>query len=628
MTLKRAIAAALCYACAAPFTFAQQATIAPERPTKTVLLRDYFPATVPPVRFDDSNRLHELIRAGRLYLTAQDAITLALENNLDIEIARYNESSLQWRLERSQAGGTLPGVPSNASQTSSTTNGQGVLGSQAAAGVGSGGGGNGGRNTANATITQVGPVVQTFDPSIQEATTFSHRSLPQANARVSVTSVLVQNQRVYTGSYQQGLVTGGSVNVSYNNRYLNENAPTDVLNPSLAPTFSVSLQHNLLQGFGKKLNLRNIEVAKANLGMSDVNFRSQVTGVVVNVLNNYWALAGAYEDLKAKESTLATAQLFYDENKQRVALGALAPVDLPSSESQIAASQQNLVNAQATVKQRELNIKGLISRKGLSDPLLMSARIVPLDRITISDKDDIESVKDLITKAYSHRSDLLAQKETLRTSDISNLGTQNGILPSVQAFATVSNAGLAGVPRIVPGQPAADSRLVGGLHDALGQIIQFAYSSRTAGIFGSARLHNRQAQADLGIDQLQSRQQEWNYQKDLNQAQVDVSNSVIALSQSRARYDAAKENRVLAEQLLDAEQQKFKLGESTSYNVVVQQRDLATAQSNEIAALVSYQNARTNLDQTVGLTLEANNISLAEAKAGRIARTSAPPPQQ
>lgn len=614
--MRSAIAVALCYSLCAPLTFAQQQTIAPELAPGSKVIQPYRPPVVPAARTADSGRIAALVKGGKLYLTLQDAIALALENNIDLEVSRYSESTLEWRLRRAQAGGALPGVPSGSSQVSGVTSGQGVLGSQAAAGVSGGGGGSSSGSGGGATISQIGPTVQTFDPVVQESSSFSHKSTPQSNSTQAGT-VLVQNQRAYSASIQQGLVTGGSVTLSYNNRFLDENAPTDVLNPSYGTSISLSLRQNLLQGFGKKLNERNIEVARLNLAMNDLNFRTTVTGVVTNVVNSYWALTSAYDDLKAKQAAFETAKTFLSENRQRLELGALAAADIPSSENQVAQAKQNLINSETAILQRQITLKNLISRTGT-----VNAEIVPLDHIVIPEKDDLEPVKALVETAYKNRSDLLAAKENLHVNDVSGLGTANGVKPSLTAFATLSQSGLAGTARTVKGQSAPDSYFVGGLGTALGQVLRRNFPTESAGAFFSATINNRQAQADLGIDQLQTRQQELTYQKSLKQAQVDISNAIIALKQARVRYDAAKENRILSEQLLTAEQEKYRLGESTPYNVLVQQRDLVVAKSNENAALVTYQNARTSLDQTLGLTLEANKVSLSEAKAAKVARES------
>ena len=265
-----------------------------------MIIRPYLPVTVPPINVSNSPRLQDLVRGGALYLTAQDAIALAIENNIDIAIARYNPIIAAWRVERAQAGGTLPGVPSAASQAGSVASGQGVAGSQAAIGVRiPGTGGNTGQ-TANVTISQIGPVTQTLDPSIQETSTFSHNTTPQPNVVQSSVAALVSETRAHTATLQQGFLSGGSVTLRYSENYLKENALTDLLNPSTATTLLLSAQHNFLRGFGIAVNARTITVSKMNMSMSDLSFRTTVINVVTQVLNAYYNLSSAYEDLTGK----------------------------------------------------------------------------------------------------------------------------------------------------------------------------------------------------------------------------------------------------------------------------------------------------------------------------------------
>jgi outer membrane protein len=440
----------------------------------------------------------------------------------------------------------------------------------------------------------------------------------------SIVAALQQGKHDYTGSYQQGLLSGGSVSVSYNEHYLNENAPTDILNPSVAPSVSINIQHNLLQGFGVAVNARNITVAKINLQTSDLNFRTQLEGTVVSVLNTYYALSGDYDDLRAKQGALDTAQRFFDESRKRMELGALAALDVTTAENQAAIARQNLINSQTAIQQQEVQLKNMISRTGTGDPLIAGVQIIPIDSLAIPAADALPPVKELVERALMNRSDLLTQAASIRTSEVSALGTENGILPTVQVFSTHSNAGTAGTPRTVQGR-TADAYFDGGLGTALGQVFRRNYPTENIGVFARAPIHNDQAQADYGIDQLQLRQQQLNTAKSANQAQVDVMNAVVAIQQSKSRYEAAVQNRILQQQLLDAEQKRFSLGASTSYLVVVEQRDLTVAQAAELASLVTYQNARTNLDRMTGAILEANHISIAEAEAGKISQPSTLP---
>ena len=402
----------------------------------------------------------------------------------------------------------------------------------------------------------------------------------------------------------------------------------------MAPNLSFSFQHNLLRGFGMAVNARNITVAKINLSTSDLNFKSQVIRTVVQVLNAYYALVAGYEDIKARQSTLQLAQTLYEDNQKQVQAGTLIPLDVTRAEAQLANTQRDLLTSQTNLQQQELQLKNLISRTGVAEPALQNARIVPLDNIAIPDRDDLASLPELVQRALANRSDIAAEQAGLRTAEVSALGTKNGILPSAQVFGGASDAGLAGTPHTViasRGEQRPDPYFIGGTGTALRQIFGRNFPTQRIGAFFSTQLGNRVAQADYGIDQLQLRQRQVTMQKDINQVAVDVANSVVALQQARARYDAALKNRGLEEQLLAAEQKKYSLGASIPYNVIQQQRDLATAQSSEIASLVSYNNARIALDQTLGTILEANRVSITEAQTGRVARTSSLPaalPQQ
>ena len=606
--------------------WAQQAAIAPEPPSAPSLIRPYLAPEVPPVRLGNSRRLSEIVHAGTLYLSAQDAIALALENNIDIEIARYNPLILDWDLTRAQAGGLLPGVPSNASQAGTVASGQGVLGSQQAAGVSIPGSISGRTQSTNATISQVGTVTQTLDPIIQESSTFSHTTTVEPNSQQSITPVLVSETRVHSASIQQGLLTGGSLTLTYSDHYLNENSPTDLLNPSSAPSFALSLQQNLLQGFGLAVNARTITVARMNRNTSDLAFHTTVSDVIFQVLNLYYSLAASYEDLKAKTSAASIAAEFLAAVKERVRVGTLAGSETISAESQAVSTEQARVDSETTLREQEVQLMNLLSRNGTADPVLRNVRIVPVDPIRMPDRDEIPPLEELVKQAIANRTDLASEKEREAASALNNLGTRSAVLPTGVVFASLSQAGLAGtVPPFVVGSSAAPpSSLVGGLGTALGQVFRRDYPSESLGAGFFTPLRNRQALADYAIDELTLRQAQLSDHKDFNQVQVDVANAVIALRQARARYQAAARNLVLQQDLYKAEQRRFELGTSIVYNVNQQQRDLIAAQSSEMAARVDYMNARLALERTTGEILSANHVTLAEALEGKVIRQSSP----
>ena len=592
--------------------------ISPQPPFEPKILHPYVPQIIPPARLGNSPRLADLIRAGTLYLTAQDAIALALENNIDIEVSRYNPLISQWQLERSLSGGPLPGVPSGASQAGSVASGQGVAGSQSAAGVSSGFSGQGNGGGSNATVSQIGPATQTLDPSFQSSSVFSHTSSPQANATLSAISNLISNTRIYTDSFKDGFLTGGNATGTYTDHYLNENAPTDVLNPSVAPSLSISMQHNLLNGFGIAVNARTIAVSRISEETSELNFKDQVSRITGQVLSAYYALAADYLSLKATQSALETARAFEEVVKKQIENGAAANSDLIAARSQTALAEGNAADSRASLRKQELQLKALLSRSGTADPLLAAARIVPLDPITIPEKDDVAPVPDLVQTAFANRADLAADRNGEKSSETSALGTRNGLLPTLQVIAGTSQAGLAGAAT-----GRANPYFVGGTGTALGQALRRNFYNENGGAIFFTQLGNHQAQADFAIDQLQLRQTQLATRKSLAQVEVDVENWVIALQQARAQYDAAVHNRILQEQLLMGEQTKYELGTGTPYGIIEVQRDLVNAQSQELGSLVAYSSARINLNLTLGTILDANHVSIEEATKGVVDRKSA-----
>ena len=313
---------------------------------------------------------------------------------------------------------------------------------------------------------------------------------------------------------------------------------------------------------------------------------------------------------------------------RQVEIGSSAPTDAITAQTQVATTNQAVVDSETTLRQQELSLKNLISRTGASDPVLANVRIVPIDPIEIPPSDDLPPVSEMVKQALANRTDLASELAGEKSSEINTLGTKNGILPTLQGIAVESQAGLAGTPRTVTFDgfvEQSDPRFKGGIGNALSQVFQRDFATEIGAVFYQEPIRNRQAQADYAIDLLTLRQTQLGNRKDLNQVEVDVRNSVVTLQQARARFDAALKNRVLQQQLFEAEQKRFQLGASTPYDVAVQQRDLISAQSSAVTALVAYSTARVALDQTLGATLERNHISLEEVKTGRIPRSSALP---
>lgn len=581
-----------------------QSLLGPETAPGPSFARPYLTPIVPPIRLPNGSRLHDLIRAGNLYLSAQDAIALAIENNLDLEIERYGPLRAQWELVRQQGGGPLRGAGSNSAQVGAVASGQGVIGSEASAGVVVNSGGTSGAGGAgNAVVQQVGYVAPNFDPTLSNSSTFSHVTTPQPDQVVSETSALVDDTRTYNTQLQQGLVTGGLVRIQQSENYLNENAPTDLINPSMDPRITLSAQQPFWQGLGKNVNTYYIRGAQNNVIAADEHLRLALLNLAANVLSQYWNLVSADEAVRAAQQSFNIAQKFADDTRERVRLGVLAGYQVSRAEAQLAMQRQALEMAEMQARQAEEPLKGSITRA--EDPLLESAQIVPTDRIEIPPSDSFPPIRELIATAMAKRPDVAVASINNENAKIRLVGTENPLLPTGIAYGGVWNQGGAG-----------------GLGSAFGQVFRRDFPTQYAGVYMAAPLNNRLAQGDYGIDQLQYQQSQLSLQRDRNQIVTEISNQVLALRQARAAYTAAVNARELQEELLKAEQDKFTFGSSNIDSIVLAQRALVQAQTAEVTARGSYARARVALDQALGQTLDLYHVTLDEGKSGNMPRSS------
>src|SRR5579864_6769205 len=603
------VCALLLFACSA--TAQDAVRIEPAKGGLGWLTHPYQPRSVPPINLANSPRLESLIRAGNLYLSAQDVVALAIENNIDVEVQRYAPLLAREVLKRAQSGNILRdvSVPVAAGPVSVSLQGVSVTTSgtagAAGAGVGSGGG----------IVTQLGPNLLSLDPSISAFASFQHATSPQSNTILTGTTAFVQDTRTYQGQYQQNWAFGLSAQLSYFSQYTKVNSQFFTLNPFTSGALDLQLTQNLLQGFGSAVNGRNIRVQKNNLKVTDLQFKLQVITTVSAVLNLYWDLVSFVQDEHARQQEVETAQQLLDDNKRQVEIGSLAEIEVTRAQSQLYAAKQDLIIAQTNLAQQETVLKNALSRSGVATSDLAAVHIVPLDKIAVPPKDEVRPVDELVTEAMNKRVEIEQGRINLESNQLNLAGIKNSLKPQLQAFAELTNNGLTGELTALGG---AGSYFAGGYGNLLAQIARRNFPNYSAGFSLNIPLRNRAAQSDYVTSLIEIRQNELGLQKSVNQVRVDVQNAVIGLQQARARYDAAVEARVLAQQTLDADRKSFNLGAATAFQVVQDQRDMATAQSSEIQSMANYTHARIALDQALGITLDENHIVLAEALSGRV----------
>jgi outer membrane protein len=591
------------------------------------LTRPYRPRTVPRIDLNNSPRLDMLIRAGNLYVSAEDVIALAIENNVDIEVQRYGPLLASEVLRRAQGGGALRSVglgvapgPESVSLAGVTVNATGAPLS-AGAGVSSGGG----------IVTQLGPAISSFDPSLLFFTNFQHATTPQSNTQLTGTTTLIQSTQSYQAVYSQNWDFGMSAQLTFASNRNKFNSPFFALNPYTSGDLDLQVTQNLLNGFGRAVNGRNIRVQKNNQKFTDLQFEQQVITTVSAALNLYWDLVAFRQDLQAREQELATARQLLEDNRRQVALGVLAEIEITRAEAQVYSAQQDLMVSQTNLLQQETVLKNALVRNGIAAAGLSAVHVIPLDRITLPEKEENTPLEQLVSEALAHRPEVEQDRTNIESNKMNLVGIKNSLKPQLQAFAELTNNGLSGVltpygalpPPYGPG-PTVDY-LAGGYGNFLAQILRRNYPNYSAGLSLNIPIRNRAAQSDYVTSQLELRQNELNLQKTESQVAVDVQNALIGLQQARARYDAAAHARDLQEQTFKADQRKYELGATIPYQVMQDQRDLANAVSTEVQALANYSHARIAFDQALGRTLAVNRISIDEAKSGHMARVSALP---
>ncbi len=583
---------------------------------------------VSPARLTNTARLDSLIRAGNLYLSAQDVIALALENNVDIAIQRYGPYLAREVVRRAQGGGFLRdiGQPISPGPTSVSLEGVNVNAvglAESGSGVGSGGG----------IVIQLGTTPPNLDPVLFAYANFQHSTIPESNIFLSLVPALLIGSQTYALQYTQSFVTGTSAQLTYVNSRNTLNTPVSTLNPYTSGDLDLYVTQNLLQGFGVSVNNRNIRVAKNNLKVTDLQLRMQVITTVSAILNLYWDLVSFNEDLRIKQEALNTAQQLYDGNKRQVELGTLPAIEATRAAAEVSSAKESLLIAQTNVAQQETVLKNALSRNGIVSRTLDDVHIIPLDHIVVPEKEDLKPTPALVDLALAQRPEIAQTKINIESKIINLGGTKNALLPTLQAFFELTNNGLAGQsnplgasdPAILAARGTAPQAFVGGYGNLLGQIFTRDFPNYSAGVSLNIPFRNRAAQADYVTDQLSLRQSQLQYQRAVSQVRVDVKNAVIGLQQARARYETAVATRSLAQQTLEAEQNRFRFGESTIATVVQAQRDLAADQSAEVHAMANYTHAKVAFDEAVGQTLDVNGISMEEAASGRVARESTIP---
>jgi len=595
-----------------------------EMPRSRNPLRAYSPESVPEPNLSNSPRLDQLVRDGKLYLSLKDAIELALENNLDLAIARYNLPIADTDILRTQAGGFFRGVNTGVVQG---TPGGGVGGfGTGAPGAGAGGttGGAGGAGAGASGLVQstlgTGTAVSSYDPSINLNGGAEHQTTPLANRQIYGVPLLQLNTAQVNALYTQAFPTGTSISFGFNNSRQTTNSPFFNLSPSLNSGFRFQFQQELLAGFGFGPNLRYLRIARNNKKISDIGFKNQVIATVTQIENIYWDLVSAYEQTRVNEQSFSFAQQTFENTRKELQLESVPAMEVLRAEAEVSRRDQELTIARTNLQLQETLMKNAVT-KSLDDPVLESMPVIPTDaQMQPAPIEAAKPIQDLITEAQRNRPELAESDIDLVNRQISRGAARNALLPSLSLVGFYSGSGLAGPLNPIYNLGPNTSNVPGDFAGALTNAFNNTAPDYYLGINLNIPIRNRVAKADQYRSELEYRQAELRLEQLKKQVRIEVRNAQYALDQTGARVEAARKARDLAQRTFDITKKEQELGAGSSYQTLSAQRDLALAELDLVSAMTTFQKAKVELDRVTGTTLEHNGILIQDAIAGMVSR--------
>jgi outer membrane protein TolC len=403
---------------------------------------------------------------------------------------------------------------------------------------------------------------------------------------------------------------GGNFNVNLDNRRSETSNQTATINPQYTPTWAATYTQPLLRDFRIDSTRQQLLVTRINQDISDIQLQQITLNTVANVRNAYWDYVFSVQSVEVSRQSLALAEELYRNNQTKVEIGTMAPIDVVQAQAQVAAQRQALVTAEGTQRTAEIALKTLIV-SGTSDPL-WSSTIDPVDRPDF--RPEPVDVGAAIQRALAARTDVLQARKTLEGNDVTLRFLQNQRLPQVDLQTRYATTGVGGNRLITSGEGGVNRGEVigidpGGYVDALNTLFRNRLPTWSVALNMTYNLGTSAADASVARTRIQQNQIEVQLRQIDLQVTSDVSNAAIQVQNTAERVQAAQAARDLARQQLDAENSKFGVGMSTNFQVVQAQRDLATAQNNELQAVLAYRRAVVEFER-VQQTGNAGNVTV------------------
>src|SRR5882762_4295103 len=379
------------------------------------LLAPYSPISIAAPGLTNSPRIDQLIHDGKLELSMQEAVELALENSMDIVVQRYNPWFADTSILKANAGGFGFSTPGAVFGGSSANN----------------------------------PLLN-YDPVITTTLSIDDRNVPVNNPLTSGTGTglssltrLTLHTSTFNTQVAQGFQTGTTFFTAWNNTRSSSTSAANLFNPSVNSTIFVGFQQQLLNGFGRSVNTRNIRIAKNNRKIADWAFTQQAINTVTNTIAAYWELVFARENVKVQQQAVTVAEKLSNDNKKQLEIGTMAPLDVTRSESDLATDRQNLVVAQTVQLQDQQTLKNAISKNPLATNFV-NVEIIPTDLPSRPEAIEAPTFEEAVKEAFAKRPELQEEALNLLNGEIDLKATRNALLPTATLTAQYGTVGLAG----------------------------------------------------------------------------------------------------------------------------------------------------------------------------------------
>jgi outer membrane protein TolC len=522
-----------------------------------LFLSDYTTPAVRTIEVRGESLLNSMIKDGKLQISGEDAVQLALANNVDINVLRYVPYLSLWGIESGKA----------------------VL----------------------------NPTIQ-FSPGI-------NRIVTPATSALQGGAAVLNLSNLYSVNVHKPFEPGLDLDFNFSATRARTNSFFSSLNPSVTSMWSFGVTQHLLQGYGKISRARFLQVARNNYNQSLENFSSGLIAIVSNVLNTYWNLVFNDEDIKVKEASLKLAQVTLDQAKIQEEVGTMAPLDVLQAQAQVASVNQQLVVSRFNRKITENQLKKLISSR--TDPALIDATIVPTSR-PLPPPPPPASVTAAIDRALEIQPEIKAQLVTQANNKIQVDYSRNQLRPVLDFTASYSQNGLGGNKIVLDfskgfADVSSTPGPTGGLLDSLSSLFSGSNIGYAMGFSLKVPIGNDQARVNYAQAQITYNQGEENLHALRQQIALQVRQAYDSIEMNRASVEAAQVAADYEEKRLQGEQDKYSLGAGTTFLVLQAQRDLQNAESVLLQAKIAWIQSRIALDQAIGDTLANHNIVLDDA---------------